>query len=90
MASARQHDYRDLVCSFDWPCEKAIRVMFCESRYDPQAYSQGNYGLYQINAIHRARVGGDLQSLYTPSVNIAVAYAIWSEQGWRPWGCRSA
>lgn len=90
VAQASQHPYRELICSYDWPCEKAMRVMMCESTGDARAYNQSNYGLFQINAIHRARVGGDLQSLYIPDVNVAIAHAIWSEQGWNPWGCRGA
>lgn len=81
-------DYEDLVCSYDWPCDQALKVMHCESKGYARAFSLNNYGLFQINGIHRARVQGNVESLYDPETNVRVAYAIWSEQGWRPWGCR--
>lgn len=67
-----------------------MAVMWCESKGDPRAYNANNYGLMQINSIHQRRVNGDLQSLYDPEVNIRVAFQIWTEQGWAPWGCRGA
>lgn len=83
--------YQELICSYPgWDCEKAYRVMWCESKGDPRAYSAGNVGLFQINEIHRWRVGGDASRLYDPEINVAVAHAIYSEQGWSPWGCRGA
>ena len=90
-ASVRaQRPYEDLICSYPWDCAKAYRVMLCESRGDPTAYNAGNYGLFQLNAIHRARVGGDLSLFYDPETNVRVAYDLWSAQGWAPWGCRGA
>ena len=77
-----------LICSFDWPCAQALRVARCESTLNPRAYSRGNYGLMQINAVHSRRVGGNLEALYDPETNLRVAFQIWSEQGWSPWGCR--
>lgn len=82
--------YEELICSYDWDCSKAMRVMFCESRGDPNAYSAGNIGLFQINAIHRGRVGGEERELYDPTTNVRVAWEIYREQGWQPWGCRGA
>lgn len=84
--------YRDVVCqpAYDWDCGKALRVMACESRGDPNAYAAGNYGLYQIHyPSHAGRVDGPT-ALFDPETNIKVAYAIWSAQGWAPWGCRGA
>lgn len=80
--------YRDLICAAPWPCEEALRVSWCESRWDPLAYRTGNYGLFQVNQVHWARVGGDLEQLYDPEVNVRVAYEIWREQGWTPWACK--
>lgn len=85
-----QRPYEDLVCSYAWPCDQAMRVMLCESRGNPLANGAGNRGLFQINSVHARRVGGDLEALFDPEVNVAVAFQIWSEQGWRPWGCRLA
>ena len=87
----------ELICSpaYDWPCKEALRVSYCESRWDSGAYSSGNYGIFQINAIHRGRLqsvsggeGDDLARLFDPHINTQVAYSIWREQGWRPWACR--
>ena len=87
VSSARgQGQWTELICSYpDWDCDKAQRVMMCESRGDPLAYSAGNAGLFQISYIHSRRVGGDLASLYDPVVNVRTAHSIWSEQGWGPW-----
>lgn len=63
-------------------------MAMCESSLNPAAYNAGNYGLYQINAVHAARVGGDLASLFDPAVNVRVAYEIWAEQSWIPWACK--
>lgn len=45
-----------------------------------------DYGLMQINSIHADMVGGDLESLRDPEVNIRVAYSL-SRGGtdWTPW-----
>jgi len=80
--------WRSLVTAYDWPVEEVLAVMRCESGGRADAYNAGNYGLMQINAIHAARVGGDLQSLFDPAVNLRVAYDIWADQGWEPWACR--
>lgn len=86
----QQPDWAELICQEDytWDCGKALRVMWCESRGDPLAYNAGNYGLWQINAVHRRRVGGDLAALFDPAVNTRVAHEIYSEQGFAPWDCR--
>lgn len=89
---AEDRPYEELICSptFAWDCQKAYRVMLCESSGDARAYAAGNYGLMQISYVHAARVGGDVTRLYNPEVNLQVAYEIWMEQGWNPWGCRFA
>ena len=67
-----------------------MQVMRCESRGDPRAYSAGNLGLFQVNAIHRGRVGGNVEALYDPEANVRTAHAIYVDSGrsWRAWGCR--
>lgn len=77
-----------LICSFGWPCGQALAVAWCESKFDAGAYNAGNIGLFQVNAVHVGRVpGGDPAALFDPAVNVAVAYAIWADQGWGPWAC---
>lgn len=79
---------QELICSYAWPCEEALSVARCESALDPNAYNAGNYGVFQINSVHAAKVGGNLQALFDPVVNVDVAYRIWLDQGWGPWACR--
>ena len=72
--------------------EQAIRVARCESTLRPDAISPGggNWGLFQINTVHRPRVeamGHPWQNMLTPLANADVASVIWAEQGWRPWTC---
>ena len=89
MSPRLQDSIDSLVCSYPWPCGEALSVMRCESGRDPGAYSNGNYGLFQINAVHAWRVGGDLSQLFEPEVNVRVAYEIWLDNaGWRPWACK--
>ena len=88
VTAADTDEIKDMICQYDWDCGQALRVAHCESTMNPRAYNAGNRGLFQINEIHRAKVGGDLDSLYDPEVNIRTAYTIWSAQGWGPWACR--
>lgn len=60
-----------------------------ESTGDPLAYNNGSVGLFQLHyASHYDKVGGPLEWLYDPVVNIRVAADIWADQGWAPWACR--
>lgn len=88
--ASQQSDWAELICqeAYTWPCDEAMRVMWCESSSNPRAYSTGNRGLFQINEIHSRRVGGNLELLWDPEVNVRVAHDIWVDQGWRPWGCK--
>lgn len=82
-------DIPALICAaeYDWPCDQALAVAWCESRLEPWAYNAGNYGVFQVNAVHAWRVGGDLASLFDAATNVRVAYEIWSEVGWSAWAC---
>lgn len=45
-----------------------------------------DYGLMQINSIHADMVGGDLESLRDPAVNVKIAYSLSKGgQDWTPW-----
>jgi hypothetical protein len=75
--------------------QAAIGVARCESGLNPGAISRGggNWGLFQINKVHRGRVeamGYRWEDVLDARVNTLVAHAIFSEQGWSPWGCRHA
>lgn len=79
-----------LVARYFGPAEvpNALRVAFCESTYNVLAYNAGNYGVFQINAIHWQKVNGPLERLYELDENVRVASVIWKEQGWGPWSCK--
>ena len=82
---------RDLICSYDWSCDEALRVVYCESRFQPGVVSPDgrNWGLFQVNLVHLARVGGDTTALLDPATNVRVAYDIYRDAGgWRPWSCK--
>ncbi len=72
--------------------DEAIRVAHCESTLNPGAVSSGggNWGLFQINTVHRGRVadmGYSWHQMLMPYQNAQVAADIWAEQGWGPWTC---
>jgi hypothetical protein len=76
------------VALYDWPVDEACSVSWCESRWQPWAFNAGNYGYFQVNAVHGARVDWNLDALFDPATNVRVAYAIWRDGGWGPWACR--
>lgn len=68
----------------------ALRVMKAESggTYDAEHQNRGgsvDRGLMQINSVHKDKVGGDLQVLFDPEVNIRVASEIYKDSGWNAW-----
>ena len=66
----------------EWPT--IDRVMFCESRCDPDAHNpSGATGLMQVMPMHAH--GRDL---YDPATNLAVALEVRRAQGWRASGTR--
>ena len=72
--------------------EQAVRIAHCEStlRHDAVSPGGGNWGLFQINTVHRGRVqamGYTWDQMLLPLENARVAADIWAEQGWRPWTC---
>ncbi len=80
--------------------DKAVRVARCESGLDPAAVSPGggNWGLFQINTVHKttvARLGYSWTQIRNPYVNARVARYIYDDaarrgSGWAPWTCRYA
>lgn len=81
----------DLICSYGWDCQTALRVFRCESGLNPAAVSPGgDLGIAQVNPIHRGRwesMGYTRGDMLTAGPNLAVAWSIWSEVGWRAWSC---
>lgn len=76
--------------------DQAYNVARCESSLNPNAVSPGggNWGLFQINTVHKQRVanmGYSWDQILDPFVNAEVARAIYDDNGgWGPWGCRRA
>lgn len=71
---------------------RALRIARCESGLDPTAVSPdgANWGLLQINVVHRARaarMGYAWAQMLDAGPNLAVARAIYDEQGFEPWAC---
>jgi soluble lytic murein transglycosylase-like protein len=82
-------DVRELIAKYDWPVAEALAVAWCESRFDPAAYNAGNYGAFQINRVHAARVGGNLDALFDAATNVRIAHDIYKDAGgWGPWACK--
>lgn len=60
----------------------AKRIVGCESGYNPMAENKGNYGLFQINWVHRYPKA----TLLNWKKNIKIAYTIFEKNnGWGPW-----
>lgn len=89
-------DIADIICSYPWPCEEALGVVYgnrrCphgESTGDPWAVSEGGHlGLFQLSPGHFRTYDQDLSRWYEPGVNTYVAHKLWQDYGWQPWSCR--
>jgi hypothetical protein len=78
-----------LVCSYAWPCDQALKVMWCESGGRPGAVGRDvNYGLFQLNQVHARRIADFWNGWMDPAKNVQWAFEIWSRRGWQPWGCK--
>lgn len=80
--------YRGLVAQYNWNVNIALAVMKAESGCNPGGPPSPtcDRGLMQVNCVHSAAVGGNLDALYDPATNMRVAYAIYTGAGgWTPW-----
>lgn len=73
-----------IICAYDWPCERMIRIVDCESGFNPTAYNPaGYYGWFQINY--------EFPGWDDPVVNTSTAYyskylpALQRGDGLSPW-----
>lgn len=85
------------ICSYPWPCETALRIVYgptenCptgESNGDPNAISWNgtSYGLWQIWSGHAWRWSDFWENWADPVRNTEYAWELYQEQGWTPWEC---
>ncbi len=95
----RQSDYSDLICSYDWPCDRAVAIVYGPTSHCPNGESTGrtdvtstggHAGLFQVSPSWAERFGYRPADLYSPEVNTAVAYEIFELNGRRfagQWSC---
>ena len=83
-----------VICAQDWPCQQALSVARCESGPDYIAGFNRSWhgGTFQIASLHAWRFTKRGWDFWTDALvlerNVAIAYEIWAQQGWRPWSCR--
>lgn len=83
-----------LLEQYDWDVRTARAVLLAESEGNPNAVNWNDHhgscissrGLFQIGCFWAEHFGYTVEDLYVPSVNVEIAYRIWKEQGWQPWG----
>jgi soluble lytic murein transglycosylase-like protein len=66
--------WSDLISQYAWDVAVACKVMWCESRGNPNARNGRHVGLFQI-----------ANGPFDPAENVALAYSMWSKRGWQPW-----
>ncbi len=70
-----------------WRTSEALRVAWCESRYNRFARNSGGYsGLFQLSYAHQARMRGDWFNAYANAYHAAIT--VRADGGWRQWECR--
>lgn len=62
----------------------AMRVSWCESRYETTARNGQYRGLFQLGKHERRRYGFGR----TAVAQVRGAYRLWRARGWEPWSCR--
>lgn len=64
--------------------ETAMRVAYCESRYQPWAVeaSGSHYGVFQLDPSLHGSVPADVDG------QVRQAAALWAKAGWSPWSCK--
>lgn len=71
----------------EWPT--ISKVMWRESRCDPNAWNGADAGLMQINRIHTRYVAemGMVWpwDMFDPTSNLEYARSLWERAGWEPW-----
>lgn len=89
--------YKDIIRSYDWDDELAIKIMMAESGCRADVVNDNpmtkdySVGLFQINLYgSNAKYRPSEEELKDPKVNIEFAYNLWKEYGfYSQWGvCR--
>jgi hypothetical protein len=82
-------DIERLVAGYPWDAGRMTRIMYCESGGRPDAISPGGHrGLFQL-ATGWASGNPDYWTRWMePEYNIALAYYVWTRQGYAAWSCR--
>lgn len=91
--SAQCREWLPLAVKVGWPVEELPmldRVIWRESRCQPDAWNGHDAGLTQINQIHTefvAVMGWSWpEDMFTAELNLRFALKLWQGSGWKPWG----
>ena len=66
--------------------DQAIRVAWCESRYDTNAHNGQYLGLFQMGTFARSKYGHGPTA--GEQAKAAFAYFVDSGRNWGPWSCK--
>jgi hypothetical protein len=69
-----RRDWLKALEQYNWNAALAHKVVWCESRFRPEARNGRHHGLFQIR-----------NGSYDPAANIEQAYRMYQARGWRPW-----
>jgi hypothetical protein len=73
-APAGTERWRELLSRYPWDVAVASRIVWCESKGDPNARNGRHVGLFQI-----------AHGPTDPTANVALAFRMYTARGWRPW-----
>lgn len=71
-------------CAFGRHANAALRVAYCESRYNTNARNGQYLGIFQMGSAERARFGHSNNALG----QARAARRYFNLAGWRPWACQ--
>jgi hypothetical protein len=74
---------RAAICAVFVPCEKALSVAWCESRFSIYARNGQYLGLFQFGEYARSAYGFG----WTAYEQARAAHAYYMDAGWAPWEC---
>ena len=87
-------DAEAVICSVPWPCATALRIARCESGADywaDPADNPSHRGAFQLSYVHAERFTAHGWDWNTDGLvlerNVAIAYEVYKDSGWRPWSC---